>query len=159
MRPVPELRIWKASAADAALVAPLFDAYRQFYRQPPDSRRALAFIRERLERDESVVLVAAQPPDAGGAAVGFAQLYPSFSSVSACRIWVLNDLFVTPGARGLGVGRALVAAVRAHAERTGARRIVLATARDNAASRALYESVGFVRDTEFDTYSLELPGA
>jgi ribosomal protein S18 acetylase RimI-like enzyme len=159
MTTTPDVRVRRASAADAERVAPLFDAYRQFYRQHPDPARALAFISERLERDESVVFVAERTPEAGGAALGFVQLYPSFSSVSACRIWVLNDLFVSPEARGLGVARALMAAARAHAERTGARQVVLSTGRTNAPARALYEGLGYVRDTEFDTYTLALPGS
>jgi ribosomal protein S18 acetylase RimI-like enzyme len=47
-------------------------------------------------------------------------------------------------------------AARAHAERTGACRIVLSTAHTNARARALYEALGYVPDTEFITYSLEL---
>jgi ribosomal protein S18 acetylase RimI-like enzyme len=151
--------IRRASAADADIIAPLFDAYRQFYRQASDLARARSFIRERLERGESVVFLAMQPGGMGEVALGFVQLYPSFSSVSTCAIWVLNDLYVVPEARGLHVGRALVEEASAHAKTTRACPIVLSTARDNARASALYKAQGYVRDTEFDTYTLELPQA
>jgi GNAT superfamily N-acetyltransferase len=86
------------------LVAPLFDAYRQFYGQEPDPAGARQFLEARLTARDSVVLLATQ-----GAPVGFAQLYPSFSSVGMSPIWNLNDLFVAPEARRTGVARALLA--------------------------------------------------
>ena len=56
----------------------------------------------------------------GGKIVGFAQLYPSFSSVSLRPIRILNDLFVDPDHRRSGAGRALLDAARDHARQTGA---------------------------------------
>ena len=85
--------IHTAIPEDAALIAPLFDAYRQFYEQPADADAALAFITARLERGESVILLARRPD---GSALGFCQLYPSFCSVLAAPIYVLYDLFVVP---------------------------------------------------------------
>ena len=63
--------IHTAIPEDAALIAPLFDAYRQFYEQPADADAALAFITARLERGESVILLARRPD---GSALGFCQL-------------------------------------------------------------------------------------
>ena len=82
--------IRRATDADIARVAPLFDAYRSFYGQPPDIARADAFLRERLARGESALLLA----ERDGEALGFTQLYPLFSSVRTARLWLLNDLFV-----------------------------------------------------------------
>ena len=149
----PTIRRATAADADVALVAPLFDAYRQFYGQPSDAALARRFVHARLAADESTVFVALAPD---GRALGFVQLYPSFSSVSAARIWVLNDLFVASDARGLGVGHALLDAARAHAESTGARRVVLSTALTNVGAQRLYERVGYVRDDAFLHYALEL---
>src|SRR6266446_5967500 len=92
---------------DIDLIAPLFDSYRQFYDEPADAELAAAFIRDRLQAKESVIFLAEESDEGTREALGFVQLYPSFSSVAACRIWVLNDLFVAPEARGRGVGRAL----------------------------------------------------
>ncbi|MGH8806395.1 MAG: GNAT family N-acetyltransferase [Noviherbaspirillum sp.] len=142
----------QAGLTDLDAIAPLFDAYRQFYGQASNPALARAFIAERLGVLESVILVA---ENGDSAVVGFTQLYPSFSSVSARRIWILNDLFVTPAARGQSVAHALLAAARAHAIATGAKRLVLSTARDNPA-QALYESLGYERDAAYYHYSLEL---
>ena len=146
----------RAGTADVDLVAPLFEAYRAFYNRPADPLRARAFLRERLERDESVVFLACIRGNGGERAVGFTQLYPSFSSLSTSRVWVLNDLFVDPGARGGGVAAALMERARRHAQATGARAIVLATARDNHAARALYERLGYTASDKFVEYTLEL---
>lgn len=147
-------RIVRATLGDLPALVPLFDAYRVFYRQPSDAGRARAFLGERLERGESVVYLAR---DGGGAALGFTQLYPCFSSVSASRFWILNDLYVEARARRLGVARALVEAANAHAITTGAARVTLTTARDNTPAQALYESLGYVRETKMLDYTLEFP--
>lgn len=145
--------IHTAIPEDAALIAPLFDAYRQFYEQPADADAALAFITARLERGESVILLARGPD---GSALGFCQLYPSFCSVLAAPIYVLYDLFVVPDARRLGVGRALLLAAEAHARATGHARMDLTTARNNLRAQALYESLDWVRDEVFLTYARHL---
>lgn len=149
-----ELTIRRASIDDLATVAVLFDAYRQFYGQPADYRLAEGFLRERFEKNESVVFLAVDGRSEKG--LGFTQLYPSFSSVSARRIWILNDLFVTPTARKQGVGRALLDAACYHGKATGAKRLILSTATTNHQARALYESYGYKQDEVFLTYKLEL---
>jgi len=143
---------------DADSIAPLFDAYRQFYGAAPDLRGARAFIAARLERDESVVLLARALPRASepSSAVGFAQLYPSYSSVSLGPIIVLNDLFVLPSWRRSSVARSLVEETARHGERVGAIRIHLSTQLTNAPARRLYQSLDFVADQEFVHLSLAL---
>lgn len=143
----------RASAADAALVAPLFDAYRQFYGLAPDLERSRSFITERLERGESVVLLA---QDSAGAALGFVQLYPTFSSLRAARVFVLYDLFVAASARRLGVARALMLAAVDEARAAGAAALTLQTARTNDAAQRLYESLAWRRDEEFVEYGLTI---
>ncbi len=64
-----------ATLADAEAVAALFDAYRQFYRQPADLPLTVKFIRDRLQMDESVILLAM---DANQKMLGFCQLYLTF---------------------------------------------------------------------------------
>ena len=100
------IRIRRADAGDSERLAPLFDAYRQFYGLARYLKLANVFLLNRLARDESVVFFARE----GGseAVVGFVQLYPSFSSASAQRIWILNDLYVTETARRRGVATALL---------------------------------------------------
>ena len=140
---------------DLAAVAALFDAYRQFYGKAPDLPLATDFIRERMQRRESVVLVAERQ---GHGIVGFSQIYPTFCSVAAARIGVLYDLFVEPGSRKLGAGRALMRAAESHAAGSGLARLELSTARTNLPAQSLYESLGWVRDEAFQVYSKALQG-
>ena len=140
---------------DLAAVAALFDAYRQFYGKAPDLTLATDFIRERMQRRESVVLVAERQ---GHGIVGFSQIYPTFCSVAAARIGVLYDLFVEPGSRKLGAGRALMRAAESHAAGSGLARLELSTARTNLPAQSLYESLGWVRDEAFQVYSKALQG-
>lgn len=143
----------RAAVADLDAVAPLFDAYRQFYGQRSDLAAARVFLDERLRRDESVIFLAIAGDD-GSEALGFTQLYPSFSSVSVRRLWILNDLFVRPDIRRGGVGRRLLERAREWAIETDAKGLTLATAVSNDAARALYESCGWRRDAEFEHYVL-----
>ena len=115
--------VWRAEARDLPVLVPLFDAYRQFYGQPSDLPRAHAFLAERFVRDESTVFLA----EDGGKAVGFVQLYPSFSSTRTAPILILNDLYVAPDARRTGAARALVAAAEAFARAAGAAGLILST--------------------------------
>jgi hypothetical protein len=152
-KPDPRVIVRPGTPQDLPALSELFDAYRQFYEQPPDRDGSLRFLSERVARGESTIFVAV----AGGSLVGFTQLYPLFSSVSAGRMYLLNDLFVVPGQRRSGVGRLLMEAARSFAEREGAHSLALSTAVDNPAQR-LYESLGWVQDREFLYYELPLPG-
>ncbi len=150
----PRLDIAPATLADLADLVPLFDAYRVFYGQPFDPDTARAFLQARLEGGDAVLLLAR---GADARALGFAQLYPTYSSIACRRAFILNDLYVAGAARGLGVGRALLAAVRDHALGAAAAYVALETAVDNTRAQALYESFGFRRDAHFITYALSLP--
>lgn len=147
-------QIRQATVADLPAVAVLFDGYRQFYGQPADHAVAEAFLRDRFTNNDSVVFLAFDPRSGNG--LGFVQLYPSFSSVAARRIWILNDLFLAPAARHRGIGRALLDAARDHGKATDAKRLVLSTAAANREARALYESYGFSQEDVFLVYKLEL---
>jgi GNAT superfamily N-acetyltransferase len=142
----------QAGLDDLDALVPLFDGYRQFYGQPGDLDLARSFLKERFASLQSAILIA----ESDGRAVGFAQLYPSFSSTRAQRIYVLNDLYVAPTARRLGIGRALLMAAADFGRRAGAARLALSTQRNNTSAQALYESCGWVRDDEFLHYGLRL---
>src|SRR6266446_3067123 len=145
MKPV-DLRIARAARMDIDDLVPLFDGYRQFYGQRSDLAAARAFLRDRIERDESVIYLGYTGPRE---AAGFTQLYPSFSSVSMKPLWILNDLFVRSDIRRGGVGRALLERARQHAAETGAKGLILSTAVTNKPAQTLYESCGWQRDDEF----------
>jgi len=146
-----DIRIVRAERKDLDDLVPLFDAYRQFYGQRSDLAAARAFLRDRIERDESVIYLAYTKPRE---AVGFTQLYPSFSSISLRPLWILNDLYVRSDVRRGGVGRALLERARQHAIETAAKGLVLSTGVTNKAAQTLYESCGWQRDDEFFQYHL-----
>ncbi len=146
------LRIVRATAKDGDRVAPLFDAYRRFYKQKTDLSAARAFIGDRLKREESVIFLALT----GGKAVGFVQLYPCFSSTAMKRMWILNDLFVAPEARRGGAAKALMERARQWAIETKADSLWLETAVDNHPAQRLYESLGWKRDNDFYRYLMPL---
>jgi GNAT superfamily N-acetyltransferase len=145
------LTIRRAHENDVDRIAPLFDTYRQFYAQAPDPQRAHDWLQARLQRDESVMLVA----ERNGTAVGFTQLYPMFSSVRTARLWILNDLFVAADARRQGVARELLEAAAQFARDDGAAGLMLETSRDNQPARALYIAAGWNEDAS-QWYSLAL---
>lgn len=141
----------EAGLEDVDRLAPLFDGYRQFYRQPADLEGSRRFLAERLAAGESRIFVA---ETADGWPLGFVQLFPSFSSVSMKRLWVLNDLFVAPDARRSGVARALMDRARELAVETGAKGLILETESHNAPAKRLYEELGWALD---GTDHYELP--
>ncbi|MFD1775681.1 GNAT family N-acetyltransferase [Paenibacillus rhizophilus] len=146
----------RAGLEDLEKIVPLFDGYRIFYRQESDRERVRAFLEERLNKQESVIFLAVEQEEEGGAgrAVGFTQLYPSFSSVTMQRLWILNDLYVSEEARGSGAGAVLMEAARAYAQETGTKGLTLTTWTDNFTAQRLYEKQGYIRDDEFYSYNL-----
>jgi len=148
------IAVRQATLSDLDALAPLFDGYRQFYGRDSDVAAARAFLLERFNHGESVVFLAYQ----GQTPVGFTQLYPSFSSVSMARVFVLNDLFVHASARCMGVGARLMAAATEYARTVGAIRLTLFTATSNATAKSLYEAAGWKRDESFYVYNLAVSG-
>lgn len=146
--------IRRADLPDLPVLAPLFDAYRQFYRRPPDPALAEGFLRDRLTRGESVIFLATDP--ASGAGIGFTQLYPTFCSTAAAPLLVLYDLFVSRAGRGQGIGRRLMEQAHRYGREHGFQRVMLQTAHTNTTAQALYESLGYRLDSEFRVYELPL---
>ncbi len=144
------LNIIRADLDHVEWVVPLFDAYRVFYRQDSDVKNARRFIEHRLKNGESVIFLAMD----GNSALGFVQMYPSFSSVHMRELWILNDLFVAPEARKMGVGEALMERARQFAIETGAKGLMLETAVDNFSAQRLYERMGYERETDFYVYTI-----
>jgi ribosomal protein S18 acetylase RimI-like enzyme len=74
---------------------------------------------------------------------GFAELRFRASLHTGALDAYLEELYVVPGRRGQGLGRALLEAALEHARERGARHIDLNTSEDDVAARALYERMGF----------------
>ena len=144
-----KLEIKTATLEQLDDLVPLFDAYRVFYKEPSDLERAKNFLLERIQNSESVVFLAYD----GTRALGFVQLYPSFSSVSTNRLWILNDLYIIPESRGLRVGERLIERALQLARDSNAKGVQLETAHTNLSGQKLYERLGFEReDLEYRTY-------
>lgn len=146
-----------AGPADLDALTALFEGYLEFYKVDADSAAARRYLAGHLAAGTAHVLIA-ELADGSAAepAVGFAQLYPTYDSLALGRRLVLYDLFVAPQARGRGVGRALLDAAVELGRSLEVVSLTLDTAHDNTTAQALYESAGFVRDTEFRTYELAL---
>ncbi|MDI9334211.1 MAG: GNAT family N-acetyltransferase [Cytophagales bacterium] len=138
----------QAVLSDLDALALLFDGYRQFYGRTSDVVAARAFLLERFNHGESVIFLALDDD----VPLGFTQLYPSFSSVSMARIFVLNDLYVSEQARRRGVASKLLAAATEFAKEVAAVRVTLSTATTNKTAQALYHSSGWTRDEQFLVY-------
>ncbi|MCK8100207.1 GNAT family N-acetyltransferase [Bacillus sp. 2CMS4F] len=147
------MNIRQALPADAASIAPLFNQYREFYKQASDLEGAEAFLKARLENEESVIFIAEE----NGEFIGFTQLYPAFSSVAMKRIYILNDVFVASSVRKKGVGRRLLSAAKDYAAENEAKCLKLQTEPHNRTARSLYEQNGYEEETAFVHYSLNVP--
>lgn len=141
-----------ATLADLDQLAPLFDGYRAFYERRPDPARAREYLQQRIEAAEATVLLAEHE----GSVVGFALLYPSWSSLNMAPILHLSDLYVEPSARARGAGRLLMEACEALGRERGVQRLQLETQRTNTVAQALYTELGWELDDEFITYTLPL---
>jgi ribosomal protein S18 acetylase RimI-like enzyme len=142
------MSIKKAAIVDLDSLAELFDSYRVFYKQESNLEGARAFLKERLLNEDSVVFIAYDESNP----VGFVQLYPTFSSVSMKKSWILNDLYVNESARKKGFGEKLIQKAMGLAEETGAKGLSLETGQDNVTAHRLYEKIGFKKESNYFYY-------
>ena len=141
-----EIRL--AQISDLEEVSELFDLYRQFYEKTSDLNASRIFIKERMEREESVIFVA----EKNGRLLGFTQLYPLFSSTVMKKQWVLNDLYVRMEDRKSGAGEKLMKAAMDFGVKDS-RGLSLQTAVTNATAQRLYEKLGWKKNETFLTYT------
>jgi GNAT superfamily N-acetyltransferase len=146
------MEVFQAHSEHLEEVSKLFDQYRVFYKSSSDYEAARKFLEDRFQNGDSTIFVAS----IDGHIVGFTQLYPSFSSVSMKRVWILNDLFVDKEYRRNSVAKSLMNAAEDFARQTRAVRIILATQISNIAAQSLYELRGYAKDEGFYHYALRL---
>ncbi|MDP1395523.1 GNAT family N-acetyltransferase [Lysinibacillus capsici] len=144
------MKIYKVTQQTIGEVVPLFNAYREFYGQSSDLQQAEQFIQERVMGAESIIFLAYLEEEP----VGFAQLFPVFSSVAMKRAFLLNDLFVAKQARKQGVAQALMEQCFIYCQQEDARYMMLETARDNVQAQKLYEKMGMTIDDTVYYYSI-----
>lgn len=148
------MRIVQATLEHLDLLTPLFIKYREFYGELPFPDSSRKFLETRLKRKESVIYLALA--DDEDKLLGYCQLFPSYSSLSLKRVWILNDIFVAEDARRMLVADRLLQTAKQMAKETNAVRMRVATSVDNEVAHKVYESIGFREDTKFKNYILEL---
>ena len=148
------MRIVQATLEHLDLLTPLFIKYREFYGELPLPDSSRKFLENRLTRKESVIYLALA--DDEDKLLGYCQLFPSYSSLSLKRVWILNDIFVAEDARRMLVADRLLQTAKQMAKDTNAVRMRVATSVSNEVAQKTYESIGFREDTRFKNYILEL---
>jgi GNAT superfamily N-acetyltransferase len=128
---------------------PLMRAYCDFYEVAPTDAALLGLSRALIvDPQREGIQVIARDPD--GTAVAFATVFWTWSTLSAARAAVMNDLFVAPRARGTGTAEALIAACGEAAQAHGATKLIWQTAKDNLRAQAVYDRVGGRRSEWLD---------
>jgi GNAT superfamily N-acetyltransferase len=134
--------VWKAMPHEADTVARLMIGFRDYlgYDWPSDNA-FLAGVEKLLDDVQTDFMLGAKDEDSPPE--GICQLRYRFGIWRAGVDCLLEDLFIEEGARGTGLGRALVEGAKAQALARGARRMELDCNEANEAALKLYESVGF----------------
>lgn len=135
------------------VLAPLFDAYRIFYKQESDLVTVKNFLRHLLNGNDATIFLVLSDEGKG---IGFTTLYPTYSSVSLAPIFILNDLFVHPDYRLKKVGEMLLTQAANWAQSQGAIRLQLETETSNHSSQNLYKKLGWKLETGYNHYTLNL---
>lgn len=142
--------IIKAQIQHLKDLVPLFDGYRVFYKKTSNPEAAKQFLKQRLEKQDTIIYIAYLPAKKHGAedkAVGFMHLFHSFTSISMKPLYILNDLFVDKNYRKKGIGVALLNQAKKKAAQDHYKFVVLQTETDNPAQH-LYENLGWKKDKD-----------
>ena len=134
-------------------LVPLLRGYCDFYGVAPATAQLEQLCRVLVSDPTEGIQFLARSVD--GAPIGFATVFWSWSTLSAARIGVMNDLYVASNARGTGVAEALIARCASAARERGASHLTWQTALDNERAQKVYDRVGAVREQWLD-YSIDL---
>ena len=124
--------------------AALFDEYRRHYGANPAPEAAESWMRDQILADRMRLFAAV--PD--GRVRGFCTVAVVPASLTLRTVWLVRDLYVDPGSRRTGLGRALLTHVADAARAEGAHRLSLQTEPTNARALELYARAGFEPVTE-----------
>ena len=143
------MKIIKASLENIEQLLPLFEAYREFYKQSSNSKVAREFLSDRLNKKDSIIFMALNNEED---AIGFTQLYPTFSSVTMEQTYILNDLYVVSKSRGNKIGEKLLDQAKQFVINNNSKGLTLETDFNNPAQE-LYERLGWKKDTNVLHYT------
>lgn len=142
------MKIRQANIDDLETVSILFNKYRIFYEKESDLKGAKNFIKNRIENEESIIFIA----EYGEVIAGFVQIYPTFSSVSMKKAYILNDLFVDDKFRRNNLGESLINEVFKYAVSKDAKYVTLETSIGNINAQKLYEKMNMKIDNSVFHY-------
>ena len=139
--------------ADLGELLPLMRGYADFYEVSPADEALLELSRALIADPvrEGMQFLAR---DDAGRAIGFATVFWLWSTTSATRIGLMNDLFAAPEGRGSGAAQALIERCREACRERGASKLTWQTAKDNARAQKVYDRIGGERQEWLD-YSLK----
>jgi GNAT superfamily N-acetyltransferase len=133
-----DITVRPLAASDREAWAPLWHGYLTFYKASlPPELDAVTFGRLTGGAEPMGGFVA----ERDGKLIGIVHWVMHRTTWSAKDICYLQDLFTVPDARGGGVGRKLIEAVRQMAQAKGAFRVYWQTHESNLAGQALYDKV------------------
>ena len=138
-----------ATPKDLEQLTELFDTYRMFYRKTTDLEGAKTFLEERISSNDSKIFVAETTENR---LIGFVQLCPLFSSTRMKKSWLLNDLFVDPELRSIGVSIELIEMAKTLVVESNACGMFLETEKSNLIGNNLYPKTGFELNTGSNYY-------
>lgn len=152
----PETTIRPIQQVDYEEWIRLWDGYNAFYGREhatalPDrvTRQTWGYFLSQSERVHALVA------ELDGKIVGLVHYLFHRSTSRISDVCYLQDLFVSPEARGKGVGRALILRVYDEAARAGSSRVYWTTQESNTPGRLLYDKVA--KHSGFILYNQELP--
>tara|TARA_B110000908_G_C9811437_1_gene253075 strand:- start:27 stop:479 length:453 start_codon:yes stop_codon:yes gene_type:complete len=148
-----KIKIIEANIEQLDIIMELFNQYMIFYKKPSNETKYKAYLKERIEKNETTIFLALNSENIP---LGFVLNYYSFSSVSLGKTITLNDLFVKSEYRKKGIAEKLINKTFDLAKKNGAIRVDLGTAKDNYTAQKLYERIGFVKDEEYFAYSYSI---
>src|SRR5690348_12725505 len=127
------IAIQRSTVADLPSLLPLLRGYSTFYRASAQDqdllRMAEAFCGDAAGGTQLLARTGT------GTLVGYATVLWSWDTTSGTRLAVMEDLFVTEGVRGQGVGRALLEACASAARERGCAALAWETAPDNVVAQ------------------------
>lgn len=131
----------------------LVRALAEYEREPDAVEATEEALRAALFADRP--LVHALVAEGGGRVVGMAVWFLAFSTWTGRHSLYLEDIFVEPGQRGSGLGRALTARLAARARELGCARMDWAVLDWNEAAQGFYRAIGARPMEEWTTWRLE----
>jgi len=141
-----------ARPADAEALLPLMRGYCDFYEVDPPDAGLLELARTVAGDPEQGALFVAERD---GGLLGFAVMDWKWASTSGGRVGHLEDLFVSPDARGGGIADALIERCADRCRELGIRKLGWITATDNHRAQKVYDRSG-AHGAEWLEYELEL---